>query len=325
MSLHAALYELAAEHTLDSASVRRLFAVAGLDREPELLAVRVARGVAVLAAALFGLGVVMWIAANWDTLGRSGRFALLQAFVAVMGIGALARPGARAPLSLLALLGTGALFAYFGQTYQTGADAWQLFALWALLALPFALAARSDVVWAPWALVAMTAVSLWVYAHAGHRWQITPADLAVHAIGWGMALALVAALGPWLARFSGAGAWALRTAATLAVVLITATALGALLQASVAPHYWLALLLFAAAAVALALARWFDVFTLSAVALGLDTLLVVGLGRWLFSGSTHDAAGSLFLIGLFAAALLAASVSLVMRLSRRHGTQGALA
>lgn len=325
MSLYPALYELAATHGLDGPGLRRLLGAAGLDREPPRLAERLAGGTAVLAAALFGLGVVMWIAANWDTLGRFGRFALLQGFVAVMCLGALARASARAPLALLALLGIGALFAYFGQTYQTGADAWQLFALWAALALPLCFAARSDVLWAPWALVTMTAVSLWVFAHAGHRWRVQREDIAVYAIGWGAALALVATLGPWLARFTGAGPWALRTAVTLATAMLTATALGALLHDQVAPHYWLALVLLGAAAVALTLPRTFDLFALSAVTLGLDTLLVVGLGRWLFSGGTGDPIGKLFLIGLFAAGLLAATVSVVMRVARQRSAPGLVA
>ena len=84
-----------------------------------------------------------------------------------MAVGAAWRPAARAPLALLALLGIGGLFAYFGQTYQTGADPWQLFAWWAALALPLCLGVRSDVLWAPWAAVAVGAISLWVHAHTG--------------------------------------------------------------------------------------------------------------------------------------------------------------
>jgi hypothetical protein len=41
-----------------------------------------------------------------------------------------------------------------------------------VLALPLALAARSEVVWAPWALVVMTAAALSVQAHTGHRWRL---------------------------------------------------------------------------------------------------------------------------------------------------------
>ncbi|MBK7007009.1 MAG: DUF2157 domain-containing protein [Burkholderiales bacterium] len=146
----------------------------------------------------------MWIAANWETLGRFGRFGLLQALVLAAGVGAAMRPAARAPLGLLALLGIGALFAYFGQTYQTGADAWQLFALWAALALPLCLGARSDVLWAPWALVAMTAIALWTHTHSGHRWSVEPHQLPVHLLAWAAALLMVGVVCPALQRFSGA-------------------------------------------------------------------------------------------------------------------------
>ncbi len=50
----------------------------GLAAEPADLALWLPRGVAVPAAAPGGLGVVMWIAANWESMGRVGHFALLQ-------------------------------------------------------------------------------------------------------------------------------------------------------------------------------------------------------------------------------------------------------
>src|SRR5690606_20369814 len=101
---------------LDARGTQRLQQLAGFDEEPAALRERGALGVAVLGAALGGLGIVFWIAANWASLGRFGRFALLQSVIAATCAGALARPAARAPLSLLALLATGGLFAYFGQT-----------------------------------------------------------------------------------------------------------------------------------------------------------------------------------------------------------------
>ena len=271
---------------------------------------------------LFGFGVVMWVAANWDEFGRFGRFALLMGFVGVMGTGAALRPVLRAPFGLLVLRGIGALFAYFGQTYQTGADPWQLFALWALLALPLCLGERSDVLWAPWALVVVTAISLWTHARLGHRWRVEPGDLATHALAWLAAAALVAGLSRALQRYTGAGLWGLRTAATLVVVMTTAAALGGLFHRTVAPHYLLGLLLLAGAAGLLCLRQAFDVFVLSAVALGLNTLLVAGLARALFDDHQGDAIGSLLLIGLVAAGLLAGSVSAILKLARHHGQTG---
>ena len=323
MDLRLALYEWTATHGLDAAALRRLEGLAGFGSEPAALRRWLPAGIAVLAAALGGLGLIFWIAANWETLSRFGRFAVLQAAVAAPAIAALARPAWRAPLALLALLATGALFAFFGQTYQTGADPWQLFALWAALTLPLCLGVRSDVAWAPWALVAMTAVSLWMHAHGGHRWRVEPDDLSVHLIGWAAALAVVVALGAIARPFTGAGPWALRTAATLAVAIITATALGGLFAFKTGARYGFGLVVLGATAAAFAATRAFDVFALSAVALGLNVLVVAGLARLLFERtSSGDAIGRLLFIGLVAAGLLAASVSAVSRLARRHAGTG---
>jgi uncharacterized membrane protein len=318
MNPRLALYELAHRHRLDTDATQRLLQLAGLQAEPPQLSRWVWRALAVFAAALGGLGVIVWLAANWDELGRFGKFALLQAFVLAMCAGAWWRPRARPALGLLALLGIGALFAYFGQTYQTGADPWQLFALWAVLALPLCLATRSDVLWAPWALVGATAIALWTHAHVGHRWRVQPDDWLAHAMAWSALAVLVAALNRPLARFIGAGIWAARTAVTLAVVMVSLTAVAGLFHRTVAPQYMLGLLLFGLAAAALAQRRFFEVYALSAVLLGINTLLVGGVVRWLFDAQRGDPIGALLLTGLLAAGLLAASVSLILRLSRRY-------
>ncbi len=322
MDLRLAVHQLAVEHRLDARAKARLEHIAGLEAEPAALHRSLAIGVAVLAGALLGLGLIFWIAANWDTLGRFGRFAVLQGTVLVMGLAAIWRANQRVPLALVVLLATGGLFAYFGQTYQTGADPWQLFALWAALALPLCLAQRSDVLWAPWVLVAMAAVSLWVHAHSGHRWSVRPDDLAVHLIGWTVALAIVVGTSALARAFTGAGVWALRTAATLAVVMITLTALGGLFFDKVSAQYALGLLALLAAAWVFMSRRGFDVFGLSAAALGINTLLVAGLVRVLFEG--HQGAnwiGLTLIIGLVAAGLLAATVNGVLKLARRHSAE----
>lgn len=322
MDLRLALYELAAQHQLDAQGARKLEQIAGFHREPAQLAYWLPRGVAVLAAALGGFGVMLWIAANWDTLGRFGRFGLLQAVFLVMCVGAWLKPGARVALGLMALLTIGGLFAYFGQTYQTGADPWQLFAVWAVLALPLCLSVRSDVLWTPWALVVYTGISLWVYAHTSHHWRVQPQDLPVYAMAWSAALVLTLALSPVFKRWSGSGLWAMRTAVTLATVMITTTALGALFDRDMSVLYGLGLVLLAGAALALASRPLFEIFGLSAVGLALNVLLIFGLGKALFSG-THgdDWIGAMLLLGLAAAGLLAATVSVLLRLSRRYAVQ----
>jgi len=317
MDLRLAVYQLASAHALDAQQTRQLQEVAGFQREPARLAYWLPRGVAVLGAALLGMGLIFWVAANWEDLGRMGRFALLQGVLAAACLGAFAVPKARVPLLLVALLAIGGLFAYFGQTYQTGADPWQLFALWAALALPLCLAARSDVLWTPWMLVFSTGATLWIQAHARHSWHVESDDLPVYFSGWLAVLLACALVSPLLARWTGAGSWALRLGLVLLTILITGSAVSALFGNTIASPYWAGLALLAVAGVLLSTRKFFDVFGLSAVALGLNTLLVGGMTHLLFNGHGGEV-GSLVVLGLLAAVLLALTVQGILWRTRQE-------
>lgn len=108
-------------------------------------------------------GLVFFVAANWEALAVLGRFVLVEA-VLVLGVAvALWKPPPNVGryALLLAFVATGVLLALFGQTYQTGADVYELFLTWALLGIPFAVAAQWSVTWAAWVLVLN--VALWLY------------------------------------------------------------------------------------------------------------------------------------------------------------------
>lgn len=321
MDARSTLFELAARHRLDPAATRRLIALAGLDTEPPDLARALPRWIGVLAAALVGLGLVLWVAANWDALGRVAQLALVQGLVLASCLGALLVPRARAGAALLAFISIGALLALLGQTYQTGADPWQLFAWWAVLAIPLSLAVRSDALWTPWALIAITAVALWSRTHGGVPWSRHAGDLAAYPLAWVAAGLIVVWLSPALSRINGAGLWSLRTAVTLAVSLVTVTSIFGLASDSGFGQYWLGLVALGATALALALPRTFEIGSLGAVALGIDTLLVSGLARLLLDGfaGRDDPIGRLLLIGLLAAALVAGTVAALVGLARRRG------
>ncbi len=133
-----------------------------------------------------GFGTVFFIAANWSALSPVGRLWLLQGLFAAAIAVALwqppPRPFGRGAL-LLAFLGAGALFALFGQTFQTGADVHELFALWALLGLPLVVAAHWPAVTAAWLTVANLALvlfcgwmparhPLWLLFGVGDSWSL---------------------------------------------------------------------------------------------------------------------------------------------------------
>ena len=174
-------------------------------------------GTVALAAA-----VIFFFAANWDALGRFARFGLVEAAI-VAGLVAcwradLDRPAGKAILTLLALL-VGALLALTGQTYQTGADSWELFAWWAALILPWVAVSRFSPLWLLW--LALLNASVWLYFSRG--WDGESMLWAVLALN-GVALAAWEAAHrarvPWLAD-----SWPPRLVAVAAGTAATALAI----------------------------------------------------------------------------------------------------
>lgn len=171
---------------LDAAGCEALLGAAGA--RPDARAWRLAlQRFAFLGGVLaLGFGAVFFVAANWSALSPVGRLGLLQAlFVAAIGA-ALWRPPphpvGRGAL-LLAFLGAGTLFALFGQTFQTGADIYELFTIWTLLGLPLVAAARWSAVTAAWLTVANIALALfcggiqarhplWLLFGVGDSWTL---------------------------------------------------------------------------------------------------------------------------------------------------------
>lgn len=84
--------------------------------------------------------VIFFFAFNWDDLGRLFKLALVQ-FLFVLSLAPLLKFNAAHPVGQLALgtaaLMLGACLALIGQTYQTGADTYELFLYWAVLLTPW--------------------------------------------------------------------------------------------------------------------------------------------------------------------------------------------
>ena len=124
-----------------------------------------------LAILLLGGALICWVAANWAGWSRFERLTGTQVALAIVALGAIillwrTRMQANRARSVtggllgLACVALGALLALVGQTYQTGADTWELFAVWAALMLPWAVAGRSASIWLLWVVVVNTALLL---------------------------------------------------------------------------------------------------------------------------------------------------------------------
>jgi uncharacterized membrane protein len=110
------------------------------------------------------IGVIFFVAFNWDALGRFGKFALFEGLL-IASLLPLLRYGAASRIGQFALLGAsilvGALLALFGQIYQTGADTWELFWSWALLILPWVGLGRFAPLWILWIGIVNTELVLY--------------------------------------------------------------------------------------------------------------------------------------------------------------------
>jgi hypothetical protein len=113
--------------------------------------------------ALLGAAAIYLVAFNWAALGKFGQGGLLAAALLLAGAAATLRLGT--PIGTAALVFAqvlvGALFAWFGQTYQTGADPYSLFLAWALLTLPWAIVGGSSALWLAQGLLWNTALALY--------------------------------------------------------------------------------------------------------------------------------------------------------------------
>ena len=102
------------------------------------------RVVLVFAVLMLCSGIIFFFAYNWDDLTRYHKFAIAQAALILVLLPLLRvnlqQPTAQAALFAASLL-VGALLALVGQTYQSGADTYQLFLVWAVLITPWAVLA----------------------------------------------------------------------------------------------------------------------------------------------------------------------------------------
>ena len=237
-------------------------------------------------------GIIFFFAYNWADLGDFAKFGVVEAGILLAAAGALWR-GADRPEGAAALVGatvlTGVLLAVIGQVYQSGADPWQLFALWAALALPWALASRNAAHWLVWLVVLHVAVALVVMERLVLR-EVVSETLAMTGLSLLPLVVLIARELGVRAGMGWAGARWTRLLPALAGLIGLGLAAGRLLFEADAEAV-LAAVIFAAVLAALATVyrRLLPDFAMLAAAIGCAMLyLIAGGGRVLFEGVESD-------------------------------------
>jgi len=277
----------------------------------------------VTGAALVLSGLVYFFAFNWARipplvkLGSIG--ALLAAACLTVAVRGFERRGAE-PAAVAAVTLVGVFLAVEGQIYQTGADAWTLFAAWAALSFPFALLACSAATWAVWLAVAAVALAtVWD--------QTQPADAVFHA---GRNLSLMALFAVALALREGlamrgvswpAARWTRFVVALPLLAAATQLALmllgdGSQLRALEVLAAGLIVLAFAALGVTYRYLKP-DVAMLAAIVTALCVVADFALLRLVAGRNFHADLGTFLLMGLATLALFAAAIAWLRAAARR--------
>jgi uncharacterized membrane protein len=261
-----------------------------------------------VGATMLAAGVIFFFAYNWQELGRYAKFGLVEgaivialAFIWSLG---LERASGKAALLVAALL-AGALLALVGQTYQTGADTFELFTVWAIAILPWVLVGRFPALWLLWLVIVNLAVSLYFQAFSG--WlgvMFGPEQQLWVLFGLNTAALIVweanAALGfTWLRE-----RWAARLIATASGIFVTTLTIMAIFDSKTGAWPVLAWLAWLAAAYAVYRRRLKDVYVLAGGVLSIIVVVTVFLSKHLLRASGD--AGAFLMIGMIVIGLSAA-------------------
>jgi uncharacterized membrane protein len=121
-------------------------------------------------AAIASAALICFVAYNWNELGRWFRFALFEGSLVLFALAAMffvSKPLLSKAFAVLAYFALGGLLAFVGQTYQTGADTYQLFFAWFALGLLFCFAAKWWGLWLVAFVVLQIGLVTWLMTDIG--------------------------------------------------------------------------------------------------------------------------------------------------------------
>ncbi len=283
------LYQVAQQPSRSGAQMAQLYQLATAPGNPRSLAARLGWGLLLVAGLLLASGLIFWIAANWQVQTRMFKLGLIEGALALSVLAACLWPRGRLPALLCATLALGGLLAFIGQTYQTGADAWQLFAVWAALSLVWVASARSDVLWTVWVLIAATGIVMWTGRI--DLWNVLfGARQGMALMLWNMGLWLALLLVPTLVSCipllrlpQGMGWWSHRVALACALTAWVAMGVSSLVDSvfreSVSAVFLVCVLVAGALLLSLR-GRWQDFISVCLSALAANVMVLSLVTRW---------------------------------------------
>lgn len=343
----ANVHALATALALDEAAYERALDLAQLRPQPDDWRRWFDHFLAAAGTLLIVAGITAFFAWNWADLHRMAKFALVETGIVAAVLLAwrlqIDSTGGRAALFAGAFL-VGVLLAVFGQAYQTGADPYGLFLVWALLVLPLALVGRQAGLWLlVVVLLDLALILYWIQVlHPPDGWW-TLARL-MGPLVWLASTATDSRLAGWLFALNAGAliAWEFAASAGLTwlrgrtaprllalVALYTVFAptlvfiLGGVAEARLGVTVISPVLFAAALAACFGYYRYGtrDLFMLTAGLFGAIAVVMALAGRYLFEavGGLFDGAGSLLLLAVLLVAQVGAAAWWLRRVAQDWG------
>lgn len=311
------LVSLIDQGAIPSEQVARAVEVAKLHPSTRAWAVFIDRLLLWLGVLAVTFAALFFVAYNWADMARWLRFGILQAaLVSAVGVAVWGKANpllVSVALTAASLL-VGVLLALFGQVYQTGADPWQLFFIWAVFTLPWAWVARFELLWVMWLGLLNLAVGLCFRTWGWPFGALVSSEAAL----WGLFVLNTTALSIWewdAQRCDCQGRWVIRLLAVgsgvpLTLLMMTLIADAGLEWSPVLLIYpfWLAALY--------GIYRYWrpDLFMIAGGCVSVITVITLLLARYtLWEGEWQS--GSLLLLAI---AVFAMGAGAVVWLKRLH-------
>jgi uncharacterized membrane protein len=272
-----------------------------------------------IGAALTLSGIVFFFAYNWQDLPKGAKIGMVQVLViatACYGIFSARNETVRNVAIMAASILTGALFAVYGQIYQTGADAYDFFLGWAVAIAIWVLASGFPALWM--LELALLNLVIYLYSHqTDTEWNESTLWLILFILNSIVLLVLET-----LKRFNKLPAhsgWMLKATGIAAVMLVTMTAILTIFSRH--PEGGMATWLFILVLFPLAIWQGYrqrELFYLALVPLSGIIIITAALLKGLDDGG----AGILFAAGLFVIVSISALTYNLIQLNRKwHGAE----
>jgi uncharacterized membrane protein len=178
------------------------------------------------------VAVIFFFAYNWQAMGLFAKFGLVEVLI-VASLVFYWRIDAKEVIAqaslLFASLLVGALLALVGQTYQTGADTYELFTVWASAILPWVLVSRFAALWLFCLVLINVAVILYYQTFGGLFGLLFDGEEIV----WVLFILNTAALCCWeLAAYCGVD-WLRKSSSTRILAVVSGSLITLLATAAI--------------------------------------------------------------------------------------------